>query len=187
MAEHRELTMKEKAFVREVTRIDADRPSTASEAYRRSYDTQGSNRTVSVEASKLMAKPHIRAAVEIEEARIEADRRRSSRGSAAAIQRALWEEYSVAEKSSDRINALKVLKDMLPKNAGNELEDNVSSKQELVTRLMEIMEDVADGAVEVIPSDVVEKLNPTQDDDDLALDIEVLDVQSELADREPDF
>jgi len=167
----------------EVTRTDKDRPRSALEAYERAYDNNGSRRTKTNDVSKILAKSHIKDAIEEAEAKIEADRRRASRGTAQAIQTALWNEvHSPEARSSDRISALKALVTLLPKGALEEkpLDDSVSSKHELVERLQELLEGNLDDVIDITPDD-----GEIEDGD--IMEAEILEIQAELKSTKSDY
>lgn len=179
------LTPKERALVNEITRTDAGRPRTKTEAYRRAYDPQGSNQTVTNEASRILKRPKIVAAIEKIEAQIEMDRRRASRGNAQAIQTALWNLAETAERESDRINALGKLITLLPKHPEDE-GDSVSSKADAIEKLNRILEQHLPEAVDVGP--VVGDAVPTfEDDEPLQVEAVVVDEPVEEPDIEPEF
>jgi hypothetical protein len=150
---NRELTDKEKRFVDEVTRIDEDRPRTSTEAYRRAYEPTGNSTTVYGDASRVFNRPRVQAAIATIESRIEADRRRASRGTLQHMQQKLW---SIADdplaSHRDQISAIKGLRDMLPKDLVDDSpnSDSAASKEELVKRLRVVLADVPD-AIDVTP------------------------------------
>lgn len=172
----RKLTVNEQEFVREMTRVDNDRPRTATEAYRRVYKNNNSRQTCNTEASLILKRPHIKHAIAVIEDNIELDRRRASRGTAQAIQNKLW---NIVERPTtttyEEIAALKTLASLLPKNAleSSPNDESASSKQQLIDRLKEVLSDVPD-AIDVTPesdtrveSAVIEINSVIEDTDDV--------------------
>ena len=154
----RKLTVNAQEFVQEMTRVDQDRPRTATDAYQRVYKNNNSRQTCNNEASLILKRPHIQAAITEIEDRIELDRRRASRGTAQAIQIKLW---NIVERDTtttyEEIAALKTLASLLPKNAieSSPNDDSAASKQQLVERLKQVLSDVPD-AIDVTPESDVE-------------------------------
>jgi hypothetical protein len=155
----RKLTVNEQEFVSEMTRVDDDRPRTGTEAYRRAYRNENPNRqTCYNAASEILKRPHVKDAIAVVEAKIETDRRRASRGNAAAIQIKLWNIVDQDTTTTyEQIAALKTLASLLPKNAveSSPNEDSAASKAELVERLKLVLTDVPD-AIDVTPESDVE-------------------------------
>jgi len=158
----REPNHNEKQLLWEMTRTDLDRPRSAVEAFERVYASNGTRKTTTNTVYKIMQRPHMQKAKADIEARIEADRRRASRGTAQAIQTALWKEADSADRSSDRIAALRALSSLVPKDStGDPLADSASSKLELQARLEEILSSVPD-AIDVSPEASVIEDGDTQ-------------------------
>jgi len=174
----RKLTVNEQEFVREMTRVDNDRPRTATDAYQRAYKNNNSRQTCTAEASMILKRPEVQAAIATIEERIELDRRRASRGTAQAIQIKLW---NIVERSTtttyEEIAALKTLASLLPKNAieSSPNDDSAASKAQLVERLKQVLSDVPD-AIDITP------------ESDVRVDAAVIDITSRVAseDTEPD-
>jgi hypothetical protein len=149
----RKCTISEKMFVDEMTRLDENRPRSANEAYRTAYDPKGNARTVQKDANTVFNRPHVQKAIAVIESKIEADRRRASRGTLQRVQTKLWDIVD-GEHTSDRdvIAALKGIRDMMPKDIVEDSPniDSAASKEELVQRLQAVLSDVPD-AIEVGP------------------------------------
>jgi hypothetical protein len=189
---NRKLTDSERCFVEEVTRLDDDRPKTSTEAYRRAYNPKGNTTTVYNDASRVYNRPHIQEAIATIEAKIEADRRRSSRGTLQMMQQKLW---GIAEdplaSHRDQISAIKGLRDMMPKDITEDSvnADSAASKEELVKRLRIVLADVPD-AIDVTPdldgpdAEVIDihLVSPAEPVDDTLAD----DDASDESDDEPD-
>lgn len=183
------LTPREKEFVYQITRTDKDKPNSITEAYRRSYTAGGNPDVVRNSASMVRNKPHIREAILKVEAKIEKDRSRNRRASAAAIETALWVEAEEAITSRDRISALKALSKLIPPNAGQEnpLEGSATSKEESLDKLRSLLESsLGDTTIDITPED-----EPAEDLDDPhdVTDSEIVLVEAEVLEpeREPDF
>lgn len=169
----RKLTLNEKEFVQEMTRIDEDRPRSAVEAYQRTYKNNNSKQTCYSEASQILKRPHIQDAIAVIETRIEADRRRASRGSLVSIQMKLWRIVERKTTSTyEEIAALKTLASLLPKGAteSSPNEDSAASKAELVERLKQVLSDVPD-AIDVTP------------ESDVKMDAAVIDITSHIVEN----
>ena len=175
----RKLTISEKMFVTEMTRLDDDRPRSANEAYRTAYDPKGNPRTVQKDANTVFNRPHVQKAIALVESKIEADRRRASRGTLQRVQTKLW-DIADNPNTSDRdvISALKGIRDMMPKDIVEDSPniDNAASKEELVQRLQAVLSAVPD-AIEIGPV-VTDDGEDTVEDEDLddhtVIDIHVL-------------
>jgi hypothetical protein len=178
----RALTISEKLFVEEMTRLDDDRPRTATEAYRRAYNPKGVPTTVYNDASIVFNRPVVKAAIAVIEARVESDRRRAARGTLQHIQAKLW---GIAEDPlathRDQIAALKGLRDMMPKDAieSSPNKDSAASKEELVSRLRTVLSDVPD-PIEVIAGVVIEP------DAETDIDIDVVSTHDDAPDDDED-
>ena len=153
MTKKKSLTLKEGAFVREITRTDADRPASIAEAYRRAYETQGNPTTVRSEASKVFKKKHIQDAIAKVNSKLEIERERKRKSSASAIEAALWREAQDADQSRDRISALKALSSLVaPKGAADPtLASTAASKEELIDRIKMILASTLGEPVDVTP------------------------------------
>jgi hypothetical protein len=166
----RKLTVNEKGFVVEMTRVDEDRPRTTTEAYKRVYKNNNNPTTCNTEASMILKRPHIQAAIAVIETKIEADRRRASRGNLVSIQMKLW---NIVDRQStttyEEIAALKTLASLLPKGAteSSPSEDSAASKAELIERLKQALSDVPD-AINVTP------------ESDTYVEAAVIDIQSRV-------
>lgn len=166
----RKLTVNEKEFVAEMTRVDDNRPRTTTEAYKRVYKNNNSPTTCNDEASMILRRPHIQDAIAVIETKIEADRRRASRGNLVHIQMKLW---NIVERTTtttyEEIAALKTLATLLPKGAteSSPSEDSAASKAELVERLKQVLSDVP-SAINVTP------------ESDTHVDAAVIDIQSRV-------
>jgi hypothetical protein len=176
------LTPYERRMVEEMTRTDAGRPRSITEAYCRAYPAKASPITNNNEASKIFNKPHVQAAIAAIEAKLEADRRRASRGNAQAIQTSGWALFNDPEATIDnKINALKLLKSLLPKDQVEDhvLKDSAVSKVELQARLEEIFSSISDKAIDVSPDTTTEQdILAAQDADDI--EAEVLSITAEI-------
>lgn len=177
--EHKKLTPNERTFVIEITRTDANRPRTAGDAYRTAYAANGNRRTITVDASKIMAKTHVAAAIENIRMDLEADRRRKSLGQQQAIQTALWNEVNAADgRPADRISALGKLITLLPKDPEeySPLKDSAASKAELISRVEAILSEHIKDAIDITAeSDVVEPDESTEEDEVLEIEAEIVD------------
>ena len=176
------LTPYERRMVEEMTRTDEARPRSITEAYCRAYPAKASPITNNNEASKIFNKPHVQAAIAAIEAKLEADRRRASRGNAQAIQTEAWNLMRHPEATiANKVNTLKVLISLLPKDQTEEhvLKDSAVSKVELQARLEEIFSSVADKAIDVSPEQTTEQdILAAQEDEDI--EAEVLSITSEI-------
>jgi hypothetical protein len=149
------LTANERTYVHELTRIDSNRPRTKIEAYERAYSTGGTRQTRQAEASRVLARPRVKAAIEAAEKKIEDDRRRMSRGTVSQLQTVLWEMVREAERDSDRIAAIRTLISILPKNtleAEINPKDSALSKSELMDRLGVLLEESLPSPIDVTPA-----------------------------------
>jgi hypothetical protein len=166
----RKLTVNEKEFVQEMTRIDDDRPRSAVEAYTRVYKNNNSRQTSYSEASQILKRSHIQDAIAVIETKIEADRRRASRGNLVSIQMKLWNIVDRKTTSTyEEIAALKTLASLLPKGAleSSPNEDSAASKAELVERLKQVLSDVPD-AIDITP------------ESDVQVDAAIIDITSRV-------
>jgi len=175
----KDLTRNEKEFLFELTRTDPLRPKTNVDAYCNIYRPNSSRRTQVNECSKILSKPHMVKALAEIEAKIEQDRRRASRGNAQAVQVALWKEAREANRSSDRISALKAISAILPKSAfeTSVLDGSAVGKAALVARLDELLSSV-DETIDVSPQ--------IQEEQTTAAELEILEIESELM-KDPDY
>ena len=172
------LTSNERAFVVELTRTDENRPRTRLEAFSRAYPGNTGKRTSkSVDASRVYARKHVQDAIAAVESRIEAERRRASRGNAQAIQTKLWGVVENATRDADVIAACKVLVTLLPKGAidADPSKDSAHSKDELVERLKELLDDNLPDVLDVTPIGDGDDV-----DDESETDIEVMEIEAEL-------
>jgi hypothetical protein len=172
--------MNERALVLEVTRTDANRPRSAVEAYVNVYDNNCSRRTATNEVSKILAKDHIKAAIQEAEAKIELDRRRSRLGSMQAIETALWDIARNSDADSVKVSALRELRSMLPTDLDEEQNsDTAIEKHKLIERLDSILTaNLNTNIIDITPSD-------EEDEDEESA---ILEIEAELmSTREPDF
>jgi hypothetical protein len=184
------LTPYEVSFVTQLTRTDLAKPNSVVEAYERSYPAKANHRTNTNEASKIFNKPRVKAAIAEIEAKLEADRRRASRGNLQAINAAFWKLYEDPQATiQNKINALRGLASILPKDQKDEspLKDSAVSKADLQARLEEILSTVADKAIDVSPDQTTEQdikiMKHTID-----IDAEVISLTAEIeSDPEPDY
>lgn len=170
----RELTPAQKQFVIEVTRTDPDRAPTITDAYERCYHNNSSRMTNTNDASRLLRKPHVKAAIDAENAKIEMDRRRSRRTSATRIETALWHIVQNSESDAVQVSALRELKTMLPKDAIEDSEENESAlnKHELIDRLNTILSSRDATAIDVTPG--------AEPDEDQEREDAILEIEAEL-------
>ena len=172
----RKLTISERLFVEEMTRLDDDRPRSANEAYRTAYKPQGNPRTVQKDANTVFNRPHVQKAIALIESKIEADRRRHSRGALTRMTNKLWDIADDPNASHrDQISAIKGLRDMLPKDIIEDSPnlDSAASKEELVSRLQAVLSDIPD-AIEVGPVFDDGVTVEGEDEDDNVIDIHLL-------------
>ena len=100
-------TEKQRRFAEMVATGEA---KTLTAAYCEVYDVEGmAQRTAKNEASKLWNKPVVQELAKEIRARVSAQRALRLNGDADAIRRKLWDEAENADRSSDRIAALKLL------------------------------------------------------------------------------
>ena len=153
MEKEKKLTVKETAFVKEITRTDADKPTSIAAAYRRAYEPKGNATTSRTEASKMYKRPHIQNAIARVNSKLELERERKRKSSASAIEAALWREAQGADHSRDRISALKALSSLVaPKGAGDPaLASSAASKEEIIDRIKMILASTLGEPVNVTP------------------------------------
>jgi hypothetical protein len=191
----RALTISEKLFVEEMTRLDDDRPRTATEAYRRAYNPKGVPTTVYNDASVVFNRPVVKAAIAVIEAKVESDRRRAARGTLQHIQAKLWDiANDPVARDSDKIAALKGLTSMQPKDASESSpnKDSAASKEELMSRLNAVLSDVPD-SIEIVGGVVVEHdVEPDVDvdvDSDVEIEVDIVSIHDDTPDDddEPEY
>ena len=102
-----QLSIKQKLFADKI--LDG-KNSTLADVYRDVYQTKNmSPRTVRNEASNLYRHPGVTAYIERARERVEADRARRAVGEREAVRTRLWSEAEEADRSSDRLTALRLL------------------------------------------------------------------------------
>ena len=100
-----QLSIKQKLFADKI--LDG-KNATLADVYRDVYQTKNmSPRTVRNEASNLYRHPGVTAYIERARERVEADRARRAVGEREAVRTRLWSEAEEADRSSDRLTALK--------------------------------------------------------------------------------
>ena len=156
VTELRPLTNNERRFVHEIMRLDEDRPRSAIDAYYIAYNTSCKRTTASVESSRIMAKPHIKAEIDKINREREMERRRNYRLTAVKVQNALWKEAETADRSSDRISALRALATMIPpvdpNNPDEEIQDTAYRKEALIENIKKLMSESLGEPIDVTPS-----------------------------------
>ena len=160
------LTHKQKQFCKEVAM-----GQTGSEAYRRSYNTKAKPKTVSVQASKLKAKPSIAQAIEAYEAAIQAQTYQTPAGLRALVIQTLVNVITNDEtKDAVKVQAAKTLGTVTEVAAFTERKEtrvitsSEDTKAKLLAKLRDMMKANAEDA-EVIDTDslMVELRNSAAD------------------------
>lgn len=174
-----ELTIKQLAFVEEITRTDKDRPASQTEAYIRAYNpTSESRKSLQNLASRAFRNPKIQAAIKRKQAKLELERQKNRRTSLALVENMLFVEAKEAKDSRDRINALKALAGILkPAKGEREEQDDFSTltKDELETEVRELLESVVGTPVDVTPG----KIALVNDDEPSGLDVHTCDEEDD--------
>jgi hypothetical protein len=180
----RGLTINERLFVVEITREDSDRPTSATDAYRRVYTAGGKPNTVHNQAAAIMRRPNVVAAIEAAHARSDAERSRRLKTTRTYIENGLMKEIATADKASDRINALKALHAMLPdENKEVEEADTPIGKESILTRIRDLMSSSGGDPLDITPEHVIDDESEdscSNEHEDLDRDDDMLPVPIEV-------
>jgi hypothetical protein len=167
------VTIIEQSFVDQLTREDADRPRSITQAFRQSLaKAGGAPITVMAEASRMHRRPQVKEAIRIAHERLDANRLRERRSARATIENALWEEYHKAKAPRDRLAALKTLAQMAPSQDvpvdPTKDPDTALGKESILRRIEGIMSKAGGDPLDITPID-----SNTDDDNEEASSIEL--------------
>jgi len=197
--ERTELTDIEQKFISEILRDDANRPTTLSAAMRNACPEKRkwTSKALTNDASRVYNRDIVKDAIERKRAAIERERRRSTRVTKAFIENRLVEEATNADRPADRIAALRALASMQPEELPEDPTKDAASKEDLVNRLEDILQEKLGSAIDVTPELDVSAIEATSatksstsmstadltdltdddeedDDDDGVIDVEVV-------------
>lgn len=147
------LTVIEASYVEQLTRVDTEKPRSLSDAYAIANPraAKWKRQTLTNEASKIFNRPIVQKAIDEVKRKLEIERRRSVRSTKTSIENALWKEVDDADRSSDRIAALRTLASMVPDDLPEEAVVNAQSREELINRLEGVLERDLGNAIDVTP------------------------------------
>lgn len=135
MAKHNrtELTPNERSFVVELLRVDEGKPSGPGEAYERAFGPVKSRSVASSLASRVLGRDCVRNYLDKEKRLRELEARRNARNARGWIERSLRDIAETAPRESDRVSALRELRQLIPDTRGEDLD--TLSRADVVERI----------------------------------------------------
>lgn len=124
MAKHNrtELTPNERSFVVELLRVDDGKPSGPGEAYERAFGPVKSRSVASSLASRVLGRDCVRNYLDKEKRLRELEARRNARNARGWIERSLRDIAETADRPSDRVSALRELRQLIPEGDADDLD-----------------------------------------------------------------
>lgn len=164
----REISATERLFVNEVLRVDEGKPLAAWDAYERAFGVQGSRASSRVSASRLLKTERVVKLLAQESSHRSLLARQQAGIARGALERGLWDIATKGERDSDRVSAMRELRQLVPDTAESDL--SLLKREDIIERIRGLLASQLGlvGEVVILPSheeSPEEEATPVADDE----------------------